>query len=340
MKNLITSTPATVKGIMKKFFATSAMLGLFCLFHKPAIAHAETYPSRPVRIVVPFAPGGSNDVVARLVAERLTQRWKQAVIVENKPGAGGNIGAEAVAKSPKDGYTLLLSGSSLACINPQLYKKAKFDGVNDLPLVTPLGFVPIVLVVNPSVPAKTVPELIAYGRKRSGGLFYGSGGAGTPQHLSGEMFGAATGVNMVHVPYKGNVPALTDLMAGQIEVMFSPINSVASLIKAGKVRAIAAAGAGRMADLPELPTIAEAGVAGYDSSLWLALAVPKGTPKAITDKLDQEIRQIMGEAQIKEKLDQQGIAGITAPDAEFQDMARKDCARWAKIIKEAKVSAE
>lgn len=279
-------------------------------------------------------------MVARLVGERLNQIWKQPVIVENKPGAGGNIGAEAVAKSPKDGYTLLLSGNSLACINPQLYKKAKFDGVNDLPLVTPLGFVPIVLVVNPSVPVKTVAELIAYGRKQSGGLSYGSGGAGTPQHLSGEMFKAATGLNMMHVPYKGNMPALTDLMAGQIDVIFSPINSVVSLIKAGKVRAIAAAGARRMADFPELPTIAESGVPGYDSSLWLALAAPKGTPKAITDKLDQEVRKILGETQIKEKLAQQGIVGISASPAEFQDMARKDCARWAKVIKEAKVTAE
>uniref|UniRef100_A0ABL7D824 Tripartite tricarboxylate transporter substrate binding protein n=1 Tax=Puccinia triticina (isolate 1-1 / race 1 (BBBD)) TaxID=630390 RepID=A0ABL7D824_PUCT1 len=147
----------------------------------------------------------------------------------------------------------------MACINPQLYKNAKFDGVNDLPLVTPLGFVPIVLVVNPLVPVKTVAELIAYGRKQAGGLSYGSGGAGTPQHLSGEMFKAATGLNLMHVPYKGNMPALTDLMAGQIDVMFSPINSVASLIKAGKVRAIAAAGARRMADFPDLPTIAESG---------------------------------------------------------------------------------
>ncbi|THC39314.1 LacI family transcriptional regulator [Massilia sp. Mn16-1_5] len=316
------------------------MLGLFSLCHTPAIAQPETYPSRPVRIFVPFAPGGSNDVVARLVGERLSQIWKQPVIVENKPGAGGNIGAEAVAKSPKDGYTLLLSGNSLACINPQLYKNAKFDGVNDLPLVTPLGFVPIVLVVNPLVPVKTVAELIAYGRKQAGGLSYGSGGAGTPQHLSGEMFKAATGLNLMHVPYKGNMPALTDLMAGQIDVMFSPINSVASLIKAGKVRAIAAAGARRMADFPDLPTIAESGVPGYDSSLWLALAAPKDTPKAITDKLDQEVRKILGETQIKDKLAQQGIVDISAPPAEFRDMVRKDCARWARVIKEAKVSAD
>lgn len=325
---------------MNKFLALSTIVGLFCVCHKPAIAQAETYPSKPIRLFVPFAPGGSNDVVARIVAERLNQLWKQPVIVENKAGAGGNIGAETVAKSPKDGYTFLLSGSSLVCINPQLYKKAKFDAVKDLPLVTPLGFVPIVLVVNPSVPAKTVPELIAYGKKRSGGLSYGSGGAGTPQHLSGEMFKAATGVNMMHVPYKGNVPALTDLMAGQIEVMFSPINSVASFIKAGKVRAIAVAGTQRITDLPELPTIAEAGVAGYDSSLWLALAAPKGTPKPVTDKLDREVRRILNEPQIMEKLAQQGIVRITAPAAEFQDMATRDCARLATVIKEAKVSAQ
>jgi tripartite-type tricarboxylate transporter receptor subunit TctC len=325
---------------MKRDFAAAAILGLFCLSHTPAIAQAETYPSRPVKIFVPFTPGGSPDVVARVIAERLNRVWKQPVIVENKPGAGGNIAAEAVAKSAADGYTLLLSGNGLACINPQLYKKATFDGVNDLPLVTPLGLVPIVLVVHPSVPAKSVPELIAYGQKRSGGLSYGSGGVGTPQHLSGEMFKSATGVNMMHVPYKGNGPALADLMSGQIDMMFSPINSVASMIKTGKVRAIAVAGTRRIADMPELPTIAEVAVPGYDSSVWLALAVPKGTPKEITNKLDREIRQIMDQAEIKDKLAQQGIEAITAPAAEFLDMAKKDCTRWATVIKAAKVSAE
>lgn len=325
---------------MKKLIAISTMLGLFSFCHIPADAQAETYPARPIRIFVPFAPGGSNDVVARIIAERLNQIWKQPVIVENKPGAGGNIGAEAVAKSTNDGYTLLLSGSSLVCINPQIYKKAKFDAVKDLPLVTPLGFVPIVLVANPSLPAKTVTELIAYGREKTGGLSYGSGGAGTPQHLSGEMFKTAAGVSMMHVPYKGNVPALTDLMAGQIDVMFSPINSVAPFIKAGKVRAIAAAGAQRIADLPRLPTIAEAGVPGFDSSLWLALAAPKATPKMITDKLDQEVRRIMNEPEIKLKLAQQGVVRITSPASEFQEMATKDCARLASVIKEAKISAE
>lgn len=325
---------------MKKFFAVSTVLGLFCLFHNPAIAQAESYPSRPIKIFVPFAPGGSNDVVARVIAERLNQIWKQPVIVENKPGAGGNIGAETVANAPKDGYTLLLSGSSLVCTNPQIYKNAKFDAVKDLPLITPLGSVPIVLVVNPSVRAKTVTELIAYGRKRAEGLTYGSGGVGTPQHLSGEMFRAATGVSMMHVPYKGNLPALTDLVGGQIDVMFSPINSVLAFIKAGKVRAIAVGGAHRIADLPELPTIAEAGVRDYDSSLWLALAAPKGTPKPITDKLDREIRKILDEPQVKEKMAQQGILRISAAPAEFQDMATKDCARLAKVIKEAKVSAD
>jgi len=325
---------------MKKLIAISTISVLFSLCHNHANAQAESYPSRPIRIIVPFAPGGSNDVVARIIGERLNQVWKQPVIVENKPGAGGNIGAEAVAKSANDGYTLLLSGSSLVCINPQIYKKAKFDAVEDLPLITPLGFVPIVLVANPSLPAKTVSELIAYGRKKTGGLSYGSGGAGTPQHLSGEMFKAAAGVSMMHVPYKGNVPALTDLIAGQTDVMFSPINSVAPFIKAGKVRAIAAAGAQRIADLPELPTIAEAGVSGFDSSLWLALAAPKGTPKIITDKLDREVRKIMNEPEIKTKLAQQGVVRITSPAAEFQQMATKDCARLAGVIKEAKINAE
>jgi len=316
------------------------MLALGFLSPAIAVAQSDSYPVRPIRIFVPFAPGGSNDVVARLVGEKLVSAWKQPVIVENKPGAGGNIGAEAVAKSPKDGYTLLLSGSSLACINPHIYKKTRFDPHRDLPLVTPLGFVPIVLVVNPALPVKNIGELIAYGRKRADGLTYGSGGAGTPQHLSGEMFKAATGVNLVHVPYKGNMPALTDLMAGQIDVMFSPINSVAGLIRSGKVRAIAGAGANRIPDLPDLPTIAESGVANFDSSLWLALAAPKGTPQAVTAKLDAEVRRIMGEPGTREKLSQQGIVPITAPDAAFQEMVRRDCARLANVIAETKVRAD
>jgi tripartite-type tricarboxylate transporter receptor subunit TctC len=325
---------------MSKFFTAAAMLGLLCLAHSHAIAQHETYPSKPIRIIVPFTPGGSPDVVARVISQKLVQVWKQPVIVENRAGAGGNIGAEAAAKSPADGYTLLISGNGLACINPHLYPKASFDGVKDLTLVTPLGLLQIVVVVHPSVPAKTIPELIAYAKKQPDALSYASGGSGTPQHLSAEMFKTAAGVNMMHIPYKGNGPALADLIAGQVQVMFSPINSVLPLIKTGKVRALAVGGSRRIADLPELPTVAEGGVPGYDSQLWLALAVPTGTPKETAEKLNLEVRKIMSEAETKDKLAQQGIEVITAPNAEFMSMAKNDCARWAKVIKDAKVRAD
>ena len=306
----------------------------------PALAQADTYPSRTVKIVVPFTPGGSPDAVARAVSPGLGQAWKQPVVVENKAGAGGNIGGETVARAPSDGYTLLLSGSGLACINPKLYTKTSFDLVNDLKLVTPLGFVPIVLVVHPAIPARTLSELVAHARSLPGGLTYGSGGVGTPQHLSGEMFTLYTGLKMTHVPYKGNGPALADLMAGQTDIMFSPINSVAPLIKAGKVRAIAAAGSQRMPAMPDLPTIAEAGVAGYDSSLWLAMAVPSATPKDVVDKLDRDVRSVLGRGDVKASLAQQGIEQLAGSPADFQDMVRKDCARWAKVIADARISAD
>lgn len=302
-------------------------------------AHAQAYPSKPIRIVVPFTPGGSNDVLARVVGEKIQHEWKQPVVVENKPGAGGNIGAEAVAKAPADGYTFLIAANNILAINPSLYERVPFDPVKDFAPVTLLGNVPIVLVVNPSFPAKSVKELIALGKKDDG-LTYASGGSGTPQHLSAELFKSMTGVKMTHVPYKGNAPAVTDLMGGQVQMLFSPINSVLPHIKSGKLRALAVASDARLSSLPDVPTIAEAGVPGYRSDIWIALVAPAGTPRDIVSKMQQEVAKALAQSDVKEKLLAQGIEPASSTPEQLNTLIRADLARWTKVVKESGARAE
>lgn len=307
-------------------------------FSKPVMA--DDYPSKPIRIIVPFTPGGSNDVLARVVAQRMQQDWKQTVIVENKPGAAGNIGGDTVAKSAPDGYNLLIAPNNIVCMNPVLYSKMPFDPIKDLAPIGLLGTLPITLVINPQVPAKSVKELIALARSSGDGLIYGSSGVGSPQHLSGELFKARTGTKMLHVPYKGANPAITDLMSGQIQVLFSPINSVLPYIKAGKLRVLAVGGSKRAADLPDVPTLEEAGVAGYRSDVWIGFAAPAGTPKDIVNKLNKEINKILSEPEIKKQLALQGIEAGSGSTEEYVAMTKADCSNWAKLIKDNGIRAE
>jgi tripartite-type tricarboxylate transporter receptor subunit TctC len=302
-------------------------------------ARAQTYPSKPIRFVVPFTPGGSNDVLARVIGEKIAQEWKQPVVVENKPGAGGNIGAEMVAKAPPDGYTFLIAANNILAINPSLYDKVPFDPLKDFAPVTLLGNVPIVLVVNPSLPAKSVKELIALG-KAGDGLTYASGGSGTPQHLSAELFRSMTGTKMTHVPYKGNAPAVTDLMGGQVQMLFSPINSVLPHIKSGKLRALAVASDTRLASLPNVPTVAESGVPGYRSDIWIALVAPARTPPDIVNGMQQQVARALAHPDVKEKLLAQGIEPASSTPAELDALIRSDLARWTKVVKESGARAE
>jgi tripartite-type tricarboxylate transporter receptor subunit TctC len=318
-----------MKRIALKTLAAAAAISLAA--QGAALAQAA-FPNKPLKIVVPFTPGGSNDVLARVIGQKLGPALKQPVVVENKAGAAGNIGAEAVVKSAPDGHTLLLAPNNVICVNPPLYPKLGFDPVKDLAPVSVLGTLPIVLVVNPSLPVKSVRELIAHAKGKPGDLTYASGGSGSPQHLSAELFKQMAGVDMLHIPYKGS--AVTDMVSGQVQVFFSPITAVLPFIKSGKVRAIAVAGSSRSADLPELPTIAEAGVPGYSSEIFAGLMTPTGTPKDVVERLNQEVHKILAETDTKDKLAAQGIDVMQGGPDELARLIRADCSRWSKLIKE------
>jgi len=302
-------------------------------------AHGQDYPSKPIRLIVPFTPGGSNDVLGRVVAQNLSEAWKTSVVVENKPGAGGNIGADLVAKAAPDGYTYLIAANNILAINPSLYQQVPFDPVKDFAPVTMLGTVPIALVVNQDVPATSVKELIALGKSKAG-LTYASGGVGTPQHLSAELFKSLSGANMTHVPYKGNAPAVTDLIGGQVQVLFSPLNSILPHIKSGKVRVLAVAGDTRIPALPGVPTIAEAGLPGYRSDVWVALVAPVGTPKEIIGKMQRQVAADLSKPETKEKLAAQGIEAAPSSPEQLSELIASDLTRWTKVVKESGARAE
>ncbi|MDB5727578.1 MAG: tripartite tricarboxylate transporter substrate binding protein [Noviherbaspirillum sp.] len=327
--------------IIQLISKTFAVAALFSAAQMHAIAQdAANFPSKPLRIIVPFTPGGSNDVLARIIGQKLGQTWKQPVVVENKPGAGGNIGAELVARSPADGYTTLIAANSLFCINPAMYSKMSFDPVKDFAPITMLGTVPVVLVVAPTVQAKNVKELIAQAKAQPGAFSYASAGLGSPQHLSAELFKARAGVDMLHVPYKGAAPAVSDLLSGQVQVLFGAINSVLPYIKSGRLRALAVGGSQRSSDLPDVPTIAESAVPGYLSEIFIGLVAPAGTSKGVIEKMGGEVRKILAEPDTREKLAQQGIEAHTGGADEMAKLIAADCARWPKLIKDINLKGE
>jgi tripartite-type tricarboxylate transporter receptor subunit TctC len=298
----------------------------------PASAQGA-YPTKPVRLVVPFPPGGTTDILARAVAQKLSETWGQQVIVDNRPGAGGNIGSELVAKSAPDGYTLLMGTVGTHAINPSLYAKMPYDHVKDFTPVILVAGVPNVLVVNPSLPVNSVSELIAYGKANPNKLNFASSGNGTSIHLSGELFRTMTGVQMTHVPYKGSSPALTDLIAGQVQLMFDNLPSSLQFIKAGKLRALAVTSLERSSALPDVPTLAESGLPGFEASSWFGVLAPAGTPNDIIVKLNTAIAGWLATADAKEKLAAQGaIAAGGAPDAFVRHIAAES-SKWAKVVK-------
>ena len=319
-----------MKSLMRFALAIAAVLSIGIV--TPAGAQGA-YPTKPVRLVVPFPPGGTTDILARAVAQKLSETWGQQVIVDNRPGAGGNIGSELVAKSAPDGYTLLMGTVGTHAINPSLYAKMPYDHVKDFTPVILVAGVPNVLVVNPSLPVKSVSELIAYGKANPNKLNFASSGNGTSIHLSGELFRTMTGVQMTHVPYKGSSPALTDLIAGQVQLMFDNLPSSLQFIKAGKLRALAVTSAERSAALPDVPTLAESGLPGFEASSWFGVLAPAGTPNDIIVKLNTAIAGWLATADAKEKLSAQGaIAAGGAPDAFVRHIAAESN-KWAKVVK-------
>jgi tripartite-type tricarboxylate transporter receptor subunit TctC len=294
-------------------------------------ASAQSYPSRPVRIVVGYAAGGGTDIVARLMGQWLSERLGQQVVIENRTGAATNIGTEAVVRAPADGYTLLLAHTANA-INATLYERLNFNFIRDITPVAGIIRVPSVMVVNPSLSATTVPEFIAYAKANPGKINMGSGGAGGPDHMSGELFKAMTGVNMIHVPYRGLSPALTDLLAGQVQVIFSSLPAAIEYIRAGKLRALAVTTATRFEGAPEIPTLGDP-VPGYEASQWYGVGAPKNTPVEIVDRLNREINAGLANPKLRAQLADLGGTALPGSPDEFGKLIAEETEKWAKVVK-------
>ena len=302
------------------------------------IAWAQAYPARPVRIIVGFPPGGPSDILARLIGQRLSERLGQPFIIENRPGATGNIGTEAVVRAPADGHTLLLVVPSNG-IAHVLYDKLNFNFIRDTAPVAGISNGPLVMEVNPTVPAQTVPEFIAYAKANPGKINFASPGNGSTIHLCGELFKMMTGVNMVHVPYRGNAPALTDLLAGQVQMMFADTPSSIEHLRAGKLRALAVTTAMRSDVLPEIPTVSEF-IPGFEASNWFGVAAPKNTPLEIIDKLNKEINVALAEPKIKARLADLGAAALAGSPADFGKLISEEAEKWGKVIRAANIKPE
>ena len=304
------------------------------------MAAAQSWPVKPIRWISPFAPGGGADITSRIIAQKLGPALNQQVLVDNRGGAGGNIGVDLAAKSPPDGYTLVLGTIGPIAINVSLYKKLPFDPVKDLLPITQAANALNVLVVHPSLPAKTVKEVITIAKARPGELSFGSSGPGATDHLAGELFKTLTGVNMVHVPYKGGAPAMLDLMAGQVQTVFSTVSTAIGAIKGGKVRAIAMTGDKRFELMPELPTIAEAGVPGFEVRNWYGVFVPAGTSREIVMRLNGELTKILQMPDVKAKLLESGIEALLGSPEQFAAYIQSETKRWAKVVKDSGARAE
>jgi tripartite-type tricarboxylate transporter receptor subunit TctC len=303
------------------------------------IARAQAYPSRPVRIIAPFAPGGPTDIIARLMGQWLSERLGQPFVIENRTGAGGNIGTEAVVRAPPDGYTLLMVGSDTGATNATLYDKLNFNFIRDIAPVAGIIVVPLIIVVNPAVPAKTIPEFIAYAKANPGKINMASGGVGSTPHVAGELFKMMAGVNLVHVPYRGGGPAVTDLLGGQVQVMFAPTPPSIEHIRSGKLRALAVTTATRSDALPDIPTVGEF-VPGYEASNWYGVGIPKNTPADIVDKLNKEINAGLADPKIKARLAVLGVTPLVVSPADFGRLIAEETEKWAKVIKSVGIKAD
>jgi tripartite-type tricarboxylate transporter receptor subunit TctC len=297
----------------------------------PRLAWSQTYPARPIHMVVGFAAGGGADIIARLIGQSLSERLGQQIVVDNRPGAGTNIATEVVAKAAPDGYTLLLANSPNS-INATLYDNLSFDFIRDISPVASIGRVPLVMVVNPALPAKTVPEFIAYAKANPGKVNMGSGGNGAPDHMSGELFKAMAGVGILHVPYRGVAPAIADLLGGQVQVIFGTMPAVIALIKSGRLRALAVTTTTRSDELLEVPTIAEF-VPGYEASQWYGIGAPKNTPSEVIERLNRETNAVLADPKMKARLAELGASVLSGSPADFGKLIVDETGKWAKVVK-------
>jgi len=304
------------------------------------VAQAASYPNKPIRIIVPFAVGGIADTFGRTIGIKLTEAWGQPVVIDNRTGAGGNIGADLVAKAPPDGYTLVMGNNGTHAVNVSLFKTIPFDPIKDFVPVAHVLEAEGLLVVNPSIKANSVREVLEMARAQPGKLSYASGGLGTTSHLAGELFKSTGKVDIVHVPYKGNSPAIADLLSGQTQMSFATMPTVLPQVKAGKLRALASIGLARTVALPDVPTVAESGLPGFEVSNWIGLFAPAGTSPEIVAKLNAEVQKIMRSPDVQKRLETEGARFIPTTPGQFASFQRDELAKWAKIIKDANIKAE
>ena len=301
---------------------------------------ASAYPQKPIRMIVPFTPGGSTDILARAIGQELTKAWGQSVVIENIAGAGGSIGADRAAKSPADGYTLLMGHIGTLAVNPSLYPKLPYNPVKDFAPVAWVARVPNILVVNPNVPAKNVQELVALAKSKPGQLSYGSGGNGSAANLATEYFKMQTETAILHIPYRGTVPAFTDLMGGQIQILFTGAPAVMGQVKSGQLRALAVSSPKRLDALPELPTVAEAGYKNFEADQWYGVVAPTGTPRDIVLKLNQQINASLNSAELKKRLSTEGAVATPETPEAFGKLIAQEIERWRPVITSGRVKAD
>jgi tripartite-type tricarboxylate transporter receptor subunit TctC len=330
--------------MFKKFHPRRAVLVAAALLvtgmaATPTFAQAP-YPNKPIRLVVPFTPGGVTDTSGRLIAEQLSKRLGQQVIVDNKPGASGNIGTQQVAAATPDGYTLVLGFDGTLVINPHVFDKIPFDTLKDFAPIGKIGDAVLILVAHPAVAAKTLSEVIALSKSQPGGLSYGTSGTGGTPHIAGEQLKLRTGANLVHVPYKGGGQALTDVLGGNIPLVYTAVAGAQGHVKAGKLKAIAVSSAQRSKSLPDVPTFIESGVADFEVSSWVGLLAPAKTPKAIVDRLNLELNAVLNDPEVREKLNLMGIAATPGTAEKFGDDMKKELARYGPVVKAAGIKAE
>jgi tripartite-type tricarboxylate transporter receptor subunit TctC len=319
-----------------RLIALIAALGAVAPLAGPAIA--QPYPAKLVKLVVPQTPGGATDVFARKIGQILSERWGQPVVIENRAGAGGVVGTDVVAKAPPDGYTLLVTYAGSQAINASLYPKLPFDTIKDFQTVATIASTPFILIVNPKLPAKDFAEFIALAKAKPGTLTYASSGNGSVNHLIGEMVKAETGISMLHVPYRGVAPAITDVMAGQVDSAFSSVPSVLQMIRGGNVRALAVSSARRVATAPEIPTIAESGIPGFDVNPWWGILAPAGIDMAIVRKINSDVASALASNEMIDFLATQGAEPLITSPEEFLAILQADVVKWAKVVKDAGVT--
>ncbi len=317
-----------------------AALALGSVLFASAASAQAAYPSKPIRIVVPFSPGGATDTLARMMGQKLTEAWGQPVMVENKPGAGGNIGADLVAKAPGDGYTLLLAAAGFMAVNPSVYPNMTYDPAKDFAPLTLLVKAPLLLVVNPNVPVKDVKEFVAHVKANPGKLSIGNGGNGTAQHLGGVYMSSEAKLNVVHVPYKGSAPATTDLLGGVVHAQFDNMVTLMPYVKSGKLRALAVSSKERSGTVPDVPTLHETVLPGFETGTWYGMVAPASTPPAITMKISAELRKILQMPDIRDKLATMGLDASGMSDGAYGDFIKSEISKYAKIVKAADVKLQ